>query len=208
MTARPQSADHDGVAVVPTPRSTVRDALVVAIAGLVANGLNFIVTIVLARVLPVRHHSSAYGAFAQMVGLFIVVSLPGSAIAIAVVRRSSWWLARTGDAELEACRQGARRGQLGRGAADVARRRHLGRDRRRARVPPVVSPLSPAGGELPDRGAGSDGRGDDRRRGRRRHRCGRRHPRRRTRHLGARVVGGGARGAGTLALGGGDPAAR
>ena len=109
MTVRPQSADHDDALVTHSSRSTVRDALIVAIAGLVANGLNLIVTIVLARVLPVRHHSSAYGAFAQMVGLFIVVSLPGSAIAIAVVRRSSWWLARAGNAELEAWRRGVSR---------------------------------------------------------------------------------------------------
>ncbi len=88
-------------------RSVVRDALIVAVAGLVANGLNLIVTIVLARVLPSSNHSAAYGAFTQMVGLFIVVSLPGSAIAIAVVRRSSWWLARNGNAELEAWRRQA-----------------------------------------------------------------------------------------------------
>ena len=110
MTVRRPSHDHDdGIASTPTTRSSVRDALIVAIAGLVANGLNLIVTIVLARVLPVRDHSSAYGAFAQMVGLFIVVSLPGSAIAIAVVRRSSWWLARGGNAELEAWRRGVSR---------------------------------------------------------------------------------------------------
>lgn len=106
MTVRPPSASHDdGLDVTPTTRSSVRDALIVAIAGLVGNGLNLVVTIVLARVLPVRDHSSAYGAFAQMVGLFLVVSLPGSAIAIAVVRRSSWWLARSGNAELEAWRR-------------------------------------------------------------------------------------------------------
>ncbi|HEV3213049.1 MAG TPA: hypothetical protein VGZ03_06595 [Acidimicrobiales bacterium] len=95
----------DGRNVTPSTRASVRDALIVAIAGLVANGLNLVVTIVLARVLPVRDHSAAYGAFAQMVGLFLVVSLPGSAIAIAVVRRSSWWLARSGHAELEAWRR-------------------------------------------------------------------------------------------------------
>lgn len=85
--------------------SALRQALLVALAGLVANGLNLVVTIVLARVLPGRNHNAAYGAFAQMVGVFIVVSLPGSAVAIAVVRRSSWWLARGGHAELEGWRR-------------------------------------------------------------------------------------------------------
>jgi O-antigen/teichoic acid export membrane protein len=101
----PRTGYDDGDDAAPTTRASVRDALIVAVAGLVANGLNLLVTIVLARVLPIRDHSSAYGAFAQMVGLFIVVSLPGSAIAIAVVRRSSWWLARKGNAELEAWRR-------------------------------------------------------------------------------------------------------
>ena len=102
----PSATGSDGGAVVtPSTRSSVRDALIVAVAGLVANGLNLVVTIVLARVLPARDHNAAYGAFAQMVGLFIVVSLPGSAIAIAVVRRSSWWLARGANAELEAWRR-------------------------------------------------------------------------------------------------------
>lgn len=110
MTARPKDAGATQAAgQAPSTRSSVRDALVVAIAGLVANGLNLIVTIVLARVLPARDHNAAYGAFAQMVGLFLFVSLPGSAIAIAVVRRSSWWLARGGNAELEAWRRAASR---------------------------------------------------------------------------------------------------
>jgi hypothetical protein len=89
----------------PSARTSLSHALGVAIAGLVANGLNLIVTVVLARILPGHNHNAAYGAFAQMVGLYVVVSLPGSAIAIAVVRRSSWWLARQGNAELEAWRR-------------------------------------------------------------------------------------------------------
>jgi hypothetical protein len=93
----------------PTARASLGHALAVGVAGLVANGLNLIVTIVLARVLPGRDHSAAYGAFAQMVGVFIVVSLPGSAVAIAVVRRSSWWLARGGNLELEEWRRATSR---------------------------------------------------------------------------------------------------
>lgn len=89
----------------PSTKASLSSALGVAVAGLVANGLNLIVTVVLARILPGRDHNAAYGAFAQMVGLYVVVSLPGSAIAIAVVRRSSWWLARRGNAELESWRR-------------------------------------------------------------------------------------------------------
>jgi len=96
---------RDNLPPTPSTRSSIGNALTVAVAGLVANGLNLVVTIVLARILPVRDHSAAYGAFAQMVGVFIVVSLPGSAIAIAVVRRSSWWLSRGGNLELEAWRR-------------------------------------------------------------------------------------------------------
>jgi hypothetical protein len=89
----------------PSTKASLSSALGVAVAGLVANGLNLIVTVVLARILPGHNHNAAYGAFAQMVGLYVVVSLPGSAIAIAVVRRSSWWLSRRGNAELEAWRR-------------------------------------------------------------------------------------------------------
>jgi hypothetical protein len=119
MTGAAAASLEGGASVAPSTRASVRNALVVAIAGLVANGLNLLVTIVLARVLPVRNHSSAYGAFAQMVGLFIVVSLPGSAIAIAVVRRSSWWLARGGNAELEGWRRAVSR-QMARGLCGFA----------------------------------------------------------------------------------------
>jgi O-antigen/teichoic acid export membrane protein len=107
VSAPTSPTDGSGTVTTPSTRTSVRDALLVALAGLVANGLNLVVTIVLARVLPTRDHNAAYGAFLQMVGLYIFVSLPGSAIAIAVVRRSSWWLARGGNAELEAWRRRA-----------------------------------------------------------------------------------------------------
>jgi hypothetical protein len=102
--------DGDAHRVVrPSTRTSVGHALAVSVAGLVSNGLNLVVTIVLARELSSHNHNAAYGAFAQMVGLFIVISLPGSAIAIAVVRRSSWWLSRGGNAELEEWRRRASR---------------------------------------------------------------------------------------------------
>lgn len=109
MTGEPPmggATDGESVAhTTPSTRSSVTQALEVAVAGLVANGLNLVVTVILARVLSSADHNAAYGAFAQMVGVFIVVSLPGSAIAIAIVRRSSWWLARGGFVELEAWRR-------------------------------------------------------------------------------------------------------
>jgi hypothetical protein len=100
--AGPDGTEHGAR---PSTRTSLGHALGVGVAGLLANGLNLIVTIVLARVLPSHDHNAAYGAFAQMVGIFIVVSLPGSAVAITVVRRSSWWLARGGHLELEAWRR-------------------------------------------------------------------------------------------------------
>ena len=109
VTAGQPAGGDSRAATTPSTRTSVGHALAVSVAGLVANGLNLVVTIVLARVLSSHNHNAAYGAFAQMVGLFIVVSLPGSAIAIAVVRRSSWWLARGGNAELEEWRRRASR---------------------------------------------------------------------------------------------------
>jgi O-antigen/teichoic acid export membrane protein len=64
--------------------------LPVAVAGMLANGANIIVTILLARLLSTQ----GYGAYAQLTGLFLVVSMPGSAIIVAVVRRTALW--RTG----------------------------------------------------------------------------------------------------------------
>jgi O-antigen/teichoic acid export membrane protein len=80
----------------PSVRSGVITALPVAIAGLVANGANIIVTILLARLLS----NQAYGAFAQLVGLFLVVSMPGSAVIVAVVRRTASWRASGSHAAL------------------------------------------------------------------------------------------------------------
>jgi len=71
----------------PSIRSGVVTAMPVALAGLVANGANIIVTVLLARMLS----NQAYGAFAQLVGLFLVVSMPGSAVIVGVVRRTASW---------------------------------------------------------------------------------------------------------------------
>ena len=70
---------------------TVREGLLqagpLAVAGLVANGASAVVTILLARLLTTR----GYGSLAQLTGLFLVVSMPGSALIVGVVRRVAAW---------------------------------------------------------------------------------------------------------------------
>jgi hypothetical protein len=66
-------------------------AIVVALAGFVANVLNLGVSVLIARLL----NPSEYGAYSQMVGIFFVVALPGSALSVAVVRRATYYLVRS-----------------------------------------------------------------------------------------------------------------
>ena len=54
-----------------------------AIAGLVVNGAAALVVIAVARLVS----SQAYGAIAQLLGLFFILSMPGSAILVGVVRQ-------------------------------------------------------------------------------------------------------------------------
>jgi O-antigen/teichoic acid export membrane protein len=61
---------------------------VVAGAGFFANVLNLGVSVLIARLL----NPNAYGAFSQMVGIFFIVALPGSALSVAVVRRATQYL--------------------------------------------------------------------------------------------------------------------
>ena len=61
----------------------LRDAGPVAVASFAANGANIVVTLVLARLLTTR----GYGALAQLTALFLIVSMPGTALAVGVVRR-------------------------------------------------------------------------------------------------------------------------
>lgn len=63
---------------------------------MLANGANIIVTILLARLLTTQ----GYGAYAQLVGLFLIISMPGSAIVVAVVRRTAHWKTAGGDLAL------------------------------------------------------------------------------------------------------------
>jgi O-antigen/teichoic acid export membrane protein len=66
-------------------------AIVVAFAGLVANILNLGVSVLIARLLD----PTEYGAYSQMVGIFFIVALPGSALSVAVVRRATYYLVRS-----------------------------------------------------------------------------------------------------------------
>lgn len=58
-----------------------------AAAGIAANAGSVVVTVVLARLLAAR----GYGALNQLTGLFFVVSTPGSAVLVAVVRKVASW---------------------------------------------------------------------------------------------------------------------
>jgi O-antigen/teichoic acid export membrane protein len=81
------------------PRSRLRGALrgatPLALAGMLANVANLGVTLVIARAMSTR----SYGATAVLFALFMVVSMPGSALLVGVVRRVTTWT-RTGRADL------------------------------------------------------------------------------------------------------------
>jgi O-antigen/teichoic acid export membrane protein len=76
-----------GQAGVESMRAGLLQAGPLAAAGLVANGANVIVTVALARLLD--PHS--YGVLNQLTGLFLILSMPGSAVVVAVVRRVTMW---------------------------------------------------------------------------------------------------------------------
>lgn len=63
-------------------RAGLLEAGPLAAAGLAANAANVVVTVVLARLLAAH----GYGALTQLTGVFLVVSTPGSAVIVAVVR--------------------------------------------------------------------------------------------------------------------------
>jgi len=79
--------DSEGHPGVESMRSGLRQAGPLAAAGVVANGANVIVTIALARLLS--PHS--YGVLNQLTGVFLILSMPGSAVVVAVVRRVTMW---------------------------------------------------------------------------------------------------------------------
>ncbi len=80
-------ADRPGVPARPGWRAGLLDAGPLAAAGIAANGGSLLVTLVLARVLVARE----YGALNQLIGVFFVVSTPGTAVLVGVVRRVTRW---------------------------------------------------------------------------------------------------------------------
>ncbi len=64
-------------------RSGLTEAGPVAVAGLVVNGAAALLVIAVARLVTPQ----AYGAIAQLLGLFFILSMPGSAVLVGVVRR-------------------------------------------------------------------------------------------------------------------------
>jgi O-antigen/teichoic acid export membrane protein len=67
--------------------SALRRAGPMAVAGLVANGSNVVVTVIIAHLLSTR----GYGSMAQLIAIYLVLSMPGSALLIGVVRRVAAW---------------------------------------------------------------------------------------------------------------------
>ena len=72
---------------ITTIAPTLRRAGPLALAGVAANGANVIVTVVIAHLLSSR----AYGSLTQLIALFLVLNMPGSALLVAVVRRVASW---------------------------------------------------------------------------------------------------------------------
>jgi O-antigen/teichoic acid export membrane protein len=79
--------NDQGETGVDSMRTGLLQAGPLAAAGVLANGANVIVTIALARLLS--PHS--YGVLNQLTGLFLILSMPGSAVVVAVVRRVTLW---------------------------------------------------------------------------------------------------------------------
>ena len=86
MITLPEEERHPGA---PQGSDSLRAGLLqagpVAIAGLVVNGAAALLVIGVARLVS----SQDYGAIAQLLGLFFILSMPGSAVLVGVVRRVS-----------------------------------------------------------------------------------------------------------------------
>jgi O-antigen/teichoic acid export membrane protein len=92
-------------AAAPTHREAARSAGPVAAAGVVVNLAVAATTLAIARLL----NSHEYGTFVQLVAVFYVLTMPGLALGIAVVRRVSELLARGQFTALDAWVHHARR---------------------------------------------------------------------------------------------------
>ncbi len=64
-------------------RAGLTEAGPVAVAGLVVNGVAALLVVAVARLVSSR----SYGEIAQLLGLFFIISMPGSAVLVGVVRR-------------------------------------------------------------------------------------------------------------------------
>ncbi len=72
---------------VESMRTGLLQASPLAAAGVLANGASVVLTVALARLLT--PHS--YGVLNQLTGLYLILSMPGSAVVVAVVRRVTLW---------------------------------------------------------------------------------------------------------------------
>jgi O-antigen/teichoic acid export membrane protein len=72
---------------VESMRAGLLQAGPLAAAGVLANGASVVLTVALARLLS--PHS--YGVLNQLTGLYLILSMPGSAVVVAVVRRVTVW---------------------------------------------------------------------------------------------------------------------
>jgi O-antigen/teichoic acid export membrane protein len=79
--------DAEGRPGVESMRAGLVQAGPLAAAGVLANGASVVLTVALARLLS--PHS--YGVLNQLTGLFLILSMPGSAVVVAVVRRVTMW---------------------------------------------------------------------------------------------------------------------
>jgi len=78
--------------------AAMRSAGLLAVAGASANAANVIVTVIIARLLTGRE----YGGQAQLVAVFVVLSMPGSALLVGVVRQVTALQAGGGHDRLDA----------------------------------------------------------------------------------------------------------
>ena len=79
--------DSEATPGVQSMRAGLLQAGPLAAAGVLANGASVILTVALARALT--PHS--YGVLNQLTGLYLILSMPGSAVVVAVVRRVTLW---------------------------------------------------------------------------------------------------------------------
>jgi O-antigen/teichoic acid export membrane protein len=80
-------SEHTAPSTPLTLAASVRRAGPLAIAGVATNASNIVVTVLIAHLLSSR----GYGTLTQLIAMFLVLSMPGSALLVAVVRRVAAW---------------------------------------------------------------------------------------------------------------------